>query len=534
MTRVPPIARQEVRLRFRWLVAGALLLARSLSGAPPVVPSDVQANLRQRVDYGYAPGVIVGVRNLEGTTYFAYGQTDRKEGRPVDERTLFEIGSITKVFTTTVLADMAERGELRLTNQVQDYVPAGVKVPTRQGRAITLTHLATHTSGLPYMPDNLASTDGNNPFAGYSVEAMFEFLNTYTLTRNPGALYEYSNYGVGLLGYLLADLAQTDYESLVRQRITDPLGLDDTRIQLSVEQRSRLAHGYSGVLPIPEFEMAALEGAGALRSSASDLLTFLAANRGWLESPLYPAMTNAQRSRVSTPTPGLSVGLGWHLLTLSSGAAVWHNGATIGHRAFAGFVRDGPMLAVALANSDYDTTDLGLHLLDPASPLGTLRRPADVALDTLRHYVGRYQRADTDWFTISLREGRLILGYSADLGRSLTLYPITANRFYLTFPEAEGRFTTNSAGQATTLVWSQAGQTTSYPKVRVPTRLGIQRSAAGLELELIGDTDRDYVVEASTDFAEWRVVSTNTIWDNPMRDPRGTQSDRQFYRVRER
>ncbi len=517
-----------------WLVAGSILLAPAIPAAPPVVPADVEANIRLRVDYGYAPAIVVGLRNADGATYFAYGQTDRTDGRPVDERTLFEIGSITKVFTTTVLADMAEHGELRLTNVVQDYVPNGVTVPVRQARAMTLTHLATHTSGLPYMPDNLPSAEGNQPFADYSAEQMFDFLNGYVLTRNPGALYEYSNFGVGLLGHLLASLAQTDYEGLVRQRITDPLGLPDTRITLSAEQRSRLARGYSGVLPIPEFEMPALEGAGALRSTARDLLAFLAANRGWVETPLHAAMTNAQRSRVSTPTPGLGVGLGWHLLTLSAGTAVWHNGATIGHRAFAGFVRDGPVLVVALANSDYDMTDVGLHLLDPASPLGTLRRPADVSVDTLRHYVGRYQRADNDRFTIGLREGRLTLGYAADLGRSLTLYPITANRFYLTFPEAEGRFTTNSAGQATALVWSQAGQTTSYPKVRVPTRLGIQRSAAGIELELIGDTDRDYVVEASTDFAEWRAVSTNTIWDRPVHDPRGAPSEHQFYRLRER
>lgn len=514
-------------------MAGLILLATDTTAAPPLVPANVQANIRQRVDYGYAPSIVVGLRNTEGTTYFAYGQSDRDGGRPVDERTLFEIGSITKVFTTTLLADMADRGELRLTNLVQDYVPSWVTVPMRQARAMTLTHLATHTSGLPYMPDNLPGTDGNAPFAGYSVEQMFEFLNRYTLPRNPGAAYEYSNYGVGLLGHLLASLAQTDYESLLGQRITDPLGLADTRITLSVEQRGRLARGYSGVLPIPEFDMAALEGAGALRSSASDLLTFLAANRGWIETPLYAAMTNAQRSRVSTPTPGLSVGLGWHLLTLSSGAAVWHNGATIGHRAFAGFVRNGPVLAVVLANSDYDTTDIGFHLLDPASPLGTVRRPADIPPDTLRHYVGRYQRTDTDGFTISLRDGHLILGYSADVGRLLTLYPITANRFYLTFPEAEGRFTTNSAGQANALVWSQAGQTTTYPKVRVPARLAVQPGATGIAIELAGDTDRDYVVEASTDFAEWRAVSTNTIWDSPIFDPAGPTFERRFYRARE-
>lgn len=229
--RPPRGARGRARFKAFGLVAGAILLAPAVPAAPPVVPADVQANIRQRVDYRYAPSIVVGLRNADGATYFAYGQADRTDGRTVDERTLFEIGSITEVFTTAVLADMVERGELRLTNLVQDYVPDGVTVPMRQARAMTFTHLATHTSGLPYMPDNLPSTDCNNPFAGYSVEQMFEFLDGYILTRTPGALYEYSNFGMGLLGHLLARLAQTDYESLLRQRIADPLGLADTRLR---------------------------------------------------------------------------------------------------------------------------------------------------------------------------------------------------------------------------------------------------------------------------------------------------------------
>jgi hypothetical protein len=244
-------------------------------------------------------------------------------------------------------------------------------------------------------------------------------------------------------------------------------------------------------------------------------------------------MTNAHRSRVSTSTPGMTVGLGWHLYTLSSGTAIWHNGATIGHRAFAGFVRNGSTLVVALANSDFDVTDIGFHLLDVNSPLATVRQPGSLPLETLRHYVGRYQRADDDRFTIRLYEGHLILDYSADLGRTLTLYPMGQNRFYLTFPEAQGTFTTNSTGHATALVWTQSGQSTTYPKVRQPTHLLATRSGSTLELHLEGDTDRDYLIEASTDLDEWSVLSTNTIWDGPVVEDLASAFERRFYRVRE-
>jgi CubicO group peptidase (beta-lactamase class C family) len=498
----------------------------------PVVPEEVKTSVRQRVDYGYCPGIVVGLMNTNGASYFSYGSIDLDGGSAVNENTLFEIGSITKIFTTTLLADMAERGELELTNAIQSYLPEGIEAPTWFGGEISLTHLATHTSGLPSAPSNLLVAEGSNPFAGYTEQQMYEFLDTYTLTRAPGT-YEYSNYGMGLLGQLLARQAGTDYPTLVVTRIADELGLADTRIELTSAQQTRLAKGYSGVVPIPPFEMTALEAAGDLRSTAKDLLTFLAANRGWLTTRLQPAMTEAQRSRYSTGTPGLSVGLGWHLYTVSSGTAVWHNGATIGQRAFAGFMRNGRTLAVALANSDFDVTDIGFHLLDTTAPLATVRRPATVPELTLRHYVGRYERDGDDHFTIQLLRSHLTFQYSRDLGRAFTLHPSGANRFYLTFPEASATFQTNSLGHATALVWSQSGATTTYPKVQLPSLLTLRRVNGLAQLSLSGDTDRDYVIQASTDLSGWVAFSTNTIWDGPIMDPESAAMSHRFYRVLE-
>jgi len=522
-------------LRGRCLTMHGMLLLSAFIGVQaqlPVVPEDVKTTVRQRVDYGYCPGIVVGLMNTNGSTYFSYGSVDLDGGAGVDENTLFEIGSVTKVFTATLLADMAERGELELTNAIQSYLPDGITAPTWPGREISLTHLATHTSGLPSAPANLIVADGSNPFAGYTAQQMYEFLDTYTLTRAPGT-YEYSNYGMGLLGQLLARKAGAGYEELVITWITDELGLTDTRINLTPAQQPRLARGYSGVVPIPPFEMDVLEAAGALRSTAKDLLTFLAANRGWLATRLQPAMIEAQRSRYSTGTPGLSIGLGWFLYTVSSGTVVWHNGATIGQRAFAGFMRNGRTLAVVLANSDFDVTDIGFHLLDAAAPLTSVRRPATVPELTLRHYVGRYELGADDHFTIGLLRSHLTLRYGRDLGRTFTLHPSGANRFYLTFPEASATFQTNSLGHATALVWSQSGATTTYPKVQLPSLLTLRRVNGLAQLSLSGDTDRDYVIQASINLSDWVAFSTNTIWDNPIVDPEPAAMSHRFYRVLE-
>src|ERR1700728_3129984 len=175
----------------------------------------------------------------------AYDALEKGDTRTLDGDTLFEIGSITKVFTALLAADMAQRDELRLDDPIAKYLPTNVKVPERHGRQITLIDLATHTSGLPRMPENFHPKDPNNPYADYSVDALYSFLSSYELRRDIGAKYVYSNLGFGLLGLGLAQRAGTDYEQLVVTRICNPLGMESTRITLSQPLRQRFAAGHS-------------------------------------------------------------------------------------------------------------------------------------------------------------------------------------------------------------------------------------------------------------------------------------------------
>lgn len=156
---------------------------------------------------------------------------------------MFEIGSITKVFTALLLADMVQKAEVALTDLLAKFLPREVIVPGSTGQSITLRHLATHTSGLPRMPDNFRPADRTNPYAGYSIEQLYDFLSGHELSRNVGEAFAYSNLGYALLGHALARDARVDYEALIRSRILAPLGMNSTSTSLSSDMTSRSPSG---------------------------------------------------------------------------------------------------------------------------------------------------------------------------------------------------------------------------------------------------------------------------------------------------
>ena len=354
---------------------------------PPTIPEDVKQSARQRVDNGYCPGIVIGVISPQGRQYFSYGRTMLTSGQLPDKDTVFEIGSVTKVFTGLLLADMIERRELTPDDVIDKYLPDSVRAPTRNQKRITLIDLATHTSGLPRIPDNMPNCTIDNPYSGYSPELMYAFLSNYQLLRDIGSKFEYSNYGMGLLGYLLAQKSGATYESLVRRRICEKLGMPDTSITLTAAMEKRLAHGHRGDSRVPNWDMAALAGAGALRSTANDMLTFLAANMGLQENPLRAAMDLAQTPCRPADKDGMQVGLAWLILTGVERPICWHNGGTGGYRSFIGFDKAAKMGIVVLANSSQDVDDIGFHFLLPSIPLSDysaaaakMPRPVAVAL----------------------------------------------------------------------------------------------------------------------------------------------------------
>ncbi len=347
-------------------------LACAQAGKEPVdirPPAESPLNvIRARVAAGRNPGIVLGIVDDSGTRVYAAG-TSGRAGLVLDGRTLFEIGSITKVFTATLLVDAVRRDEVRLEVPVKELLPAGVGVPSLGGRAITLVDLATHTSGLPRNPLNMTPADADNPFADYSVPQLYQFLASYALPRAPGASYEYSNVGMGLLGHALARRAGAEYEQVLRERVLDPLGLSDTRITLEPALAARFAQGHTWTgAPASSWELPTLAGAGALRSDAEDMLRFLAANLTDRGTALAGTFAATRRPRV-TVSPTMAVGLAWHIDSRTGHPIVWHNGGTGGFCAFAGYDTATRRGVVVLTNSNQSVDDIGFHFLDARYPL---------------------------------------------------------------------------------------------------------------------------------------------------------------------
>jgi serine-type D-Ala-D-Ala carboxypeptidase/endopeptidase len=367
------------------------LQALSQSCSAPPADADIQRILAQRIDgERRGVGIVVGVLAPDGRRVISYGGLAHGDERHLDGDTVFEIGSVGKVFTALLLADMAQRGEVALRDPVAKYLPPDVKVPQHGGRGITLLDLATHTSGLPRMPTNFAPRDPTNPYADYSVEQLYSFLSGYELTREIGAQYAYSNLGYGLLGNVLERRAGVNYEALVKSRIAVPLGLASTTMTLSSQLAAKLAVGHNEVLQaVPNWDDRTLAGAGSLRSSANDLLTFLAAQLRKADAPLASAMTAMLAVRKPTGTPDLDIGLGWHISSQQGREFVWHNGGTGGYSSFVGFCPQARTGIVVLANSEIGVDDLALHILDPQRPLDKPpMQGQDVASEAKRDGVG--------------------------------------------------------------------------------------------------------------------------------------------------
>jgi len=442
-------------------VAGAV--AQSAANSP--VPSDdgIRKILIERIDtFHQGVGIVVGVVDAHGRRIVAYGNLEKGDPRPLNGDTIFEIGSVTKVFTSLLLADMVQHGEVALSDPVAKYLPAEVKVPERGDRKITLVDLSTHTSGLPRLPSNFHPKDPANPYADYTTEQLFQFLSSYQLTCDIGSRFEYSNLGGGLLGLALARRAGTDYEALVRSRIAEPLGMTSTGITLTPEMKARLAVGHDASLKaVPNWDFQALAGCGALRSTANDLLTFLAANLGYVKSPLAPAMASmlAVRRPTSTPTLG-DIGLAWRIAKTSDGELVWHNGGTFGYRSFIGYDAKTGVGIVVLSNTftNAGVDDIGMHLLDPhAALLPAPREHKEISVNAkiFDGYVGLYQLAP-DFILKITREGDQLFAQATGQGKA-QIYPESEREFFYKVVDAQITFETDANGRATSLTLHQNG-----------------------------------------------------------------------------
>ncbi len=331
----------------------------------PATQPDIQRILNEHVDSGRAVGLVVGVIRDGERRFYSAGRLRADQPQPIDEHSVMEIGSISKVFTTLLLAQMDAQGLLRLQDPAQQYLPQALRLPTRNGAPITLEDLATHTSGLPRMPGNFKPVDPHNPYADYTVQNLYDFLKGLGPLQNVDGTARYSNLGMGLLGHILEQRSGLTYEQLLVTRIAKPLGLTHTTTRPGPDDAPQVAAGHRGRAAVSAWDIPTLAGAGDINASTSDLLTFTAANLGLPETPLYPAMRRCHAPRAATADPDLKVALGWHIWNKHGSEIIWHNGGTGGFASFLGFRQDTRHGVVVLSNSAYRTVDqIGLDLLN--------------------------------------------------------------------------------------------------------------------------------------------------------------------------
>lgn len=337
------------------------------------LPEDVATSARQRIEFGITPSIAIGIVDKKGARYYEFG-AKTLDGEEVDRHSIYEIGSISKTFTAILLAQQVIDGKMKLDDPIKKYLPASVKVPQYQGHEITLGNLSDHTSGLARMPTNFTPANPANPYADYTVQQMYAFISGYTLPRDVGEQYEYSNLAQGLLGHILALQAGMSYEELMIKTIASPLGMKETKITFDDNMKKNLAMGYSNGKQVENWDLPTLAGAGGIRSSAYDMLKYLAANLGLTKTSLRKAMDLTHTVRHDKASNS-RVGLGWHISKGKDGDVISHNGGTGGYRTFAGFVKEKGMGVVVLTNSDAGVDDIGLHLLNPDVPLKIVKRP---------------------------------------------------------------------------------------------------------------------------------------------------------------
>ena len=451
--------------RSAFALALALLFVAPLVAAAAVPAGDAayQKILESRIAPAAGLGIVVGVIDHGNTAVYKAGATGNAV--PLDEHTVFEIGSVTKTFTGTILASMVRDGSVRLDDPVAKYLPASVHVPSRNGKPITLLNLATQHSGLPRVPSNL-DAGSSDPYANYTTQKLYAFLNGYKLTRDPGASFEYSNLGVGLLGVALANRAHTTYAALLRQRVLGPLGMDHTFVLAPGMRQALFAAPHTAEGDnANHWHFDALAPAGGITSTVADMLKYVRCNMG--QGPLAATCLFAQQPRDTIP--GNHIGLLWW--TGDSRGIVHHGGDTLGFHAAVEISRDHTQGAVALANGGLPVEDVAARAFDDSVPVAQAEEQERNDPALLDQYVGTYAHTDGSTYVVTRRGGQL---YAKLQGQeNVRVFAAGRDRFVYHVIAAQLDFTRDAQGKVNAIVLNQDGKTIAFvrPGMTAPASL---------------------------------------------------------------
>lgn len=338
--------------------------------------------------------VVLGYVDPNGTQFYGYGNKSGSNNSTADQNTIFGIGSITKVFTTILLADMANDGLIKLDDPLQKYLPSNVTVPKYGAQNMTLENLATHTAGLPEFPDNFCKDYWDNFDVNHTTEyrmeiiecsqkyapsELYQSLSNTSISTEFGSKFGYSSFGTGLLGNILAIKSNMSYNDLLEKRILSVLGMVNSSIALTEDQKSDIAVGHINGDELPMWNLApVMTPSGGIYSTANDMLKFVSANIGLIKTKLDTAMQESHLIRHyngflgpnnvqvsdNNSGEGFYVGLGWMINTNYGSEVVWHNGITAdGYNSIIAFnpsTHKGIVLLASADHKDIDVANIGL------------------------------------------------------------------------------------------------------------------------------------------------------------------------------
>jgi len=422
-------------------------------------------------------GIVVGTISPAGRKIISYGHSNRSTAKSLAGNSIFEIGSVGKVFTALLLSEMVQRGEVALNDPVSKYLPEGTKIPAHDGRQITLADLATHTSGLPFMPDTYPMI--GNPDT-YGSRDVYNFLARYQLKSDPGTDWEYSNVDYWLLGQALSHRAGMKYDELLEQRVFRPLKLNGTFSTLPERLKPQVAQGHDASLQpaLPFYSLSVYStmgaAAGGVYSSVNDLLDVLSVALGIDNSPLGPSMDAMLRIR-RTIDGSTAQALGWVIEAKGNDEYVFHDGGTWGYASAVGWDPKKKIGIVVLSNQQDSVADIARHLLRSELPLEPPKtgRHTEIRIPAaeLEGYAGRYALEGVGVFQITREGGSLTLLAPVDWGLpKFRLHPESKDEFFVSEMPMHVTFQTGDKGNVTgALIYPPRGQH-GIPTTKIKTQ----------------------------------------------------------------
>ncbi len=311
------------------------------------------------------PGMVVGVIDRDSTYVYSYQETKKGNGQLPNANTVWEIGSISKVFTACLLSVMVAEGSVTYDSPVDQYLE-GMKLE-RNGKKITLRQLVSHTAGLPKLPFNFGANESSksDPYANYSKADLLEFLSTFNF-KLVKEEYQYSHVGFALLALVLESVGGAPFPELVEQKLLKPLEMSDTRIELTSDQKGRMAQGHSLLgTPSTPWNFQVFAGSIGYKSTASDLLKLLSVFLGDTHLDLYKTLGSTLTESTSTSVKRVWTAQGWHIFKPKKRFynVYAHSGVTDGFRAYIGFVKESHTATVVLTNTEETNYGIGSMVL---------------------------------------------------------------------------------------------------------------------------------------------------------------------------